>query len=151
MAIIESGDEPFFRLWDPISSTSGHPSRWRVLNRRRSDSTTGNPRNPSARAPSWPYRNYRGCWCRTRYTCCPCRRTLTSQCVKSLSSFELGNAPWRNSRRPQSIYEPTKLPDGEKTDDMTQAERSGITCTLLPVQVSHTISLPSNDPVTRCL
>lgn len=40
---------------------------------------------------------------------------------------------------------------GAKATDMTQAERSGMTCTLWPVHVSHIISLPSNEPETACL
>lgn len=34
---------------------------------------------------------------------------------------------------------------------MTQLDRSGMTCTLFPVQVSQMISLPSKEPVTQCL
>lgn len=46
---------------------------------------------------------------------------------------------------------PTKLPEGAKATDMTQEERRGMTCTLLPVQVSQMMSLPSREPETACL
>lgn len=45
----------------------------------------------------------------------------------------------------------TKLPDGAKATDITQAERNGITCTLLPVHESQIINFPSSEPVTQCL
>uniref|UniRef100_A0A182IQB3 Uncharacterized protein n=1 Tax=Anopheles atroparvus TaxID=41427 RepID=A0A182IQB3_ANOAO len=44
----------------------------------------------------------------------------------------------------------TKLPESAYATLITQAERSGMTCTLLPVHVSQMISLPSSEPVTQC-
>lgn len=46
---------------------------------------------------------------------------------------------------------PTKFPEGAKATLMTHADLSGITCTLLPLQVSQIINFPSSEPVTQCL
>lgn len=46
---------------------------------------------------------------------------------------------------------PTKFPEGEKATLITHEDRNGITCTLLPVQVSQIINFPSKEPVTACL
>ena len=55
------------------------------------------------------------------------------------------------SARADALDSPTKFPEGEKATDMTQEERKGMTCILLPVHVSQMMSLPSRDPVTACL
>ena len=44
-----------------------------------------------------------------------------------------------------------KLPEGAKAVAITQAERNGMICVLLPVQVSQMMSLPSREPLTACL
>lgn len=52
---------------------------------------------------------------------------------------------------PNICFLPTKLPEGAKATLITHEDRKGITCTLLPVQVSQIISFPSREPVTICL